>query len=127
MAGLTRLLTKTFTAGAAIPARTIVKFGADDLTVVPAAGATDLALGVTTEIDVVAGEPVDVQLTGISEGRAGAAFGRGVKLTSDAIGRLVAAAPAAGANVQIVGIAFEAATGAGDIRPVFLAPSVMQG
>lgn len=128
MAGLTRALTKTFTAAtAAVRARRIVKFDASDVNVVEAAAATDLSLGITTEIDAAIGEPIDVQLLGIGEVVAGAAYARGAKLTSDAQGRAIAAAPAAGANAQIIGIAMEAALAAGDIRPVLITQSVMQG
>lgn len=119
-------LTKSFTAGAAVTKRRIVKFGANDGEVIQAAAATDLVLGVSTEVDSASGARCDVHLQGVVEVEAGASITRGTKVTSDANGKAVAAAPAAGTNNQILGIAMVTAA-SGDIIPVLLAQSTLQG
>lgn len=126
MAGLSTTLTKGFKAGAAITRRRIVKFGADDASVLLGAAATDALIGVSTEIDAAIGEPCDVHLGGIPEVEFGGAVTRGAQLTSDATGRAIAAAPAAGANVRTIGIALVSAV-AGDIGPIMLSPGSLQG
>jgi hypothetical protein len=47
-------------------------------------------------------------------------------VTSGAAGVAAAAAPAQGANAHVIGIALVSAA-SGDIFPILLAPSVMQG
>ena len=121
------ILTDNFRAEAVISKRTIVKHGAVDGTVVPATAATDLIIGVSEQIDSAIGQSCDVILQGIADIAAGAAFARGARLTTDATSRAIIAAPAAGSNVQILGIALAAATAAGDIVPVLVSQSVMQG
>ncbi|ARR52036.1 DUF2190 domain-containing protein [Rhizorhabdus wittichii DC-6] len=118
--------TKNFKAGGAVGARLFIKFGSADDTVVQAAAATDLIIGVSTDIDADTGQPVDVHTDGIREVVYGGNVGRGKKVTSDADGKAVEAAPASGANSQIGGIAMVSGV-AGDIGLVKLAPSVMQG
>ena len=56
----------------------------------------------------------------------GGTVARGAPVTADASGKAVAAAPAAGSNVRIIGFA-EVSAVAGDIAPVLIAPGVMQG
>jgi hypothetical protein len=120
------VLTKSFLAGGTIAKYRFVKFGSDDDTVVQAAAATDLVLGATTDIAAASGERTDVVLDGITEIEAGGSVTRGAKVTSDADGKAVAAAPAQGVNNQIGGIALRSAA-SGDIIPVLLKQSVMQG
>jgi hypothetical protein len=125
-------IVKSFLGSGAISANLIVKFGADDNTVSPAAAATDLLLGITNEIalvalDVTNGNTVDVTLSGVEQLKLGAAaVVRGQKLTSNASGQGITAAPAAGSNVQVIGIALKSGN-AGDVIPVLIMPSVMQG
>jgi len=125
-------IVKSFYGSAAIGANLIVKFGAADDTVSPAAAATDLLLGITNEmalaaLDVTNGNTVDVTLCGVEQLKLGAAaVTRGQKLTSNASGQGITAAPAAGSNVQVIGIALKSGA-AGDVIPVLIAPSVMQG
>ena len=128
MAGLSATLIKSYVAGAAIPKRRIVKFGAADGAVILSAGAavTEFSIGVTTEIDVATGEPVDVVRGGITDVEYGGTVVRGGPITSDATGRAVAAAPAAGVNNRIIGFA-EVSAVVGDIGPVSIDPGVMQG
>lgn len=126
MAGLTRVNLKTFTAEAQILPRRIVKFGAGDTLVTPGTASTDLIFGVSTEVQAEIGEPCDVQMSDIAEVVYGGAVTRGQKLTSDGSGRAVAAAPGAGVNAQILGIAMASGV-LNDVGTVLLKPSVMQG
>ncbi len=121
-----QVLAKNYTAGGAIAAFRIVKLGANDGEVVQAAAATDLLIGVTGELGPASGERVDVQKIGITRIEFGGTVTRGNPVTSDASGKAVAAAPAAGANVRIIGFA-EVSAVSGDIADVLLAPCVMQG
>ncbi|MYM32257.1 DUF2190 family protein [Duganella sp. CY15W] len=108
-------LAKNYQAEAVIPPYRLVKFGSLDDRVVPGAAATDLLIGVTTDIGAAIGERCDVQFAEIAMVEAGAAITRGTMITSDAVGRAVAAAPAAGVNNRVVGFALESATAAGDV------------
>jgi len=124
-------LVKSFLGSGAIGANLIVKFGADDLTVSPAAAATDLLLGITNEIalaalDVTNGNSVDVTLQGVGMLKIGGTIARGAKITANASGQGIAAAPSAGANAQVIGIAMRSGV-ANDIIPVLILQSVMQG
>jgi hypothetical protein len=117
---------KNFKAGGTIAARTIVKFGADEKTVVAAAAATDAILGVNTDVDAVSGDPCDVQFQGIAICKAGGTITRGGLVTSDASGNAVAAAPSAGSNNRILGIAMQDAV-VNDLFDVFLEQGSVQG
>lgn len=118
-------LAKTLIAGAAVAARRIVKFGAGDTAVLQAAAATDLSIGVA-DLGASSGEYCDVIIDGIAQVEYGGNVTRGDKLTADADGKAVTAAPAAGVNAQIIGIAMLSGV-SGDIGSVRIAPSVMQG
>lgn len=120
------LLFKNVTAGAAINAYRIVKLSAAD-TVILAAAASDSLVGVNADIAPALGERCDVALMGIAFVEAGAAVAIGAMVTSDAVGRGVTAAPAAGSNVRVIGYALEAASAAGDVIRVLLEAGVMQG
>lgn len=124
-------LTKAFTAGGAIVSYTLVKFGADDNTVVAAAAATDSIIGAVALVappgsNAASGDSVDVQLEGIADLKAGGNITRGGLVTSDASGFVVAAAPGAGVNNRIVGVALASAV-ANDIIPVHLNLGSIQG
>lgn len=120
-------LTTNHTADAAIAAYRIVKFGAADGNVAQAAAATDLSIGVTDRIAAAAaGDRIDVHRSGIVEVQYGGNVTRGQKLTSDANGKAIAAAPAQGVNNQIIGVA-EVSGVDGDIGSMQIAQSVMQG
>src|SRR5687767_178384 len=110
-------LTKSYTAEAAISANRIVKVGAADYGVLQAAGVGDKSIGDTTEIDAAINERVDVIHNGIADLKIGGAVARGDLLTSDANGQGVAAAPAAGTNNRIIGVALISGVN-GDIIPV---------
>jgi len=118
-------LTKAYDAGAAITAHSIVKFGSSDYAVVLGAAATDLLIGVTTEIAAASGERVDVIHGGIADVKLGGTVARGEPVTSDDEGLGVKAAPTAAAANRIVGYALISGD-SGDIIPVLLAPSEMR-
>lgn len=120
------LLHKTFRAGAAIAPFRIVKMtGADQ--VGPSTGATDTMVGINDDVAPVTGENVDIVMLGLTFVEAGAAFAANARLTSDATGRAVAAAPAAGTNNNCVGFAVDAAVAAGDIVRVLISQHSFQG
>lgn len=112
-------------AAVALTARTLVKLTASK-TASTAVAAADQPVGVV-EFGVAAGQNATVMVSGVSKVVAGAAFAAGSKITADAQGRAVAAAPAAGTNNGIVGIAIEAAAALGDEVDVLLSPGVFQG
>lgn len=120
------ILTKCYDAGGALNANSIVKFGAADLQVFQAAAATDKLMGVTTEISTVSGDRVDVVLLGIAEVKLGGTVTRGDRITSDASGNGVAAAPSAGTNNWVVGTALISGV-AGDLISVIIGPTTFQG
>lgn len=120
-------LIKEGTAEGAITKYRIVKFGASDGGYVQAAAAADALAGVYGEnFDVVSGERLGVVKAGIADVEFGAAVTRGQPLTSDANGRAVPAAPAAGANVRLIGFA-EVSGVSGDVGQVWVEPGLMQG
>lgn len=114
------VLTKAFLAGAAINARRIVKFDTTDGTVIQAAAAADLSVGVCGEVGPASGERCDVVLQGIADVDFGGTVARGAMVTADANGKAVAAA----STNRTIGIALVSAV-SGDIAPVLIAPSVM--
>ena len=120
------LLIKQGTAEAAISPYRIVKPGTADGNYLQGAAATDLLTGVCESVGPASGERLDVIKAGIADVEYGGTVTRGQPITSDAIGRAVAAAPAAGSNVRIAGFA-EISAVLGDIGPMLVAPGVMQG
>lgn len=117
---------KSQVAQAAVAAFLIVRPGTADHTVVPAAAATDLLIGTADGLDKASGEIVDLDLRPIAEVRLGGNVTRGQPITSNAAGKGVVAAPAAGANVRIIGFAMRSGF-AEDVIPYLRAPGVMQG
>lgn len=120
------LLTKSFNAGSALLANSIVKAGANDYDVLQAAAVSDKLVGVTTEVAALISERADVILMGVADLKINGTVARGDLITSDATGLGVTAAPAAGTNNRIIGVAMISGV-AGDIIPVFLSPGMMQG
>lgn len=121
-----QLLTKAFLAEAAIAANRIVKFGSTDDYVVQGAAATDAIFGVVEGVAPALGERCDVVLAGMAEVKLGGTVARGGPITSDATGQGLAAAPAGGANNRVIGFALQSGVN-GDVIPVLLAPSSLQG
>ncbi len=120
------LLAKNYRATAAVGACLIAKLGANDGEALGAAASTDLLIGITTDIAAASGERFDVIRGGLADVVYGGTVTRGQKLTSDASSRAIAAAPGAGVNAQIIGIA-EVSGVVGDLGQCLIAPSVMQG
>jgi hypothetical protein len=117
---------RNYVAEAAIAAYRIVKPGAADGAVIQGAAATDFINGVNDSVAPALGERVDIVKSGLAEVQYGGNVTRGAPLTSDATGRAVTAAPAAGSNVRIIGFA-EVSGVVDDIGLVLVAPGVMQG
>lgn len=112
------LLIKGYTATTAIPQRTLVKFGAADGTVVPAAAATDLLIGCSSDLDTAVGERCDVFMNScIAECFYGGTITRGSSVTSDATGKAIVAAT----GNRAVGFA-EISGVAGDIGTIIVSP-----
>lgn len=121
------ILEKNLVAEAAVAANRIVKFGTVDGQVVQAAAAGDLLVGVASRgFDAGVGERIDVMTHGIAEVKLGGVVTRGQAVTSDANGKGIAAAPAAGANARVIGIAMASGV-LDDVIDVLLSQSVMQG
>lgn len=117
---------KSYKAEAAVEGNRIVKFGAADNQVVKAAAVGDSLLGVSENVDTAINEQCDVVLVGIADVRCGGAVARGDWLTSDANGKAVVPAPAAGVNNNVIGRALAAGV-LDDIVPVLLSQNRIQG
>ncbi|MFN8995350.1 MAG: capsid cement protein [Pseudomonadota bacterium] len=120
------ILAKAFTAAAAIAPYRIVRLASAD-TVEQAAAVANALIGVNTDLTIAANERVEVMVQGIAWVEAGAAISIGSLVTTDSVGRGVAAAPAAGVNNRHIGIALDAAAAAGDQIRVLLSPGSVQG
>jgi hypothetical protein len=116
---------KGFVAGGAIAAKRVVKFGSADTTVVQSAAATDAHIGIA-DLAASADQHVTVIMGGIAIVEYGGNVTRGALLTADADGKAVAAAPGAGANNRIIGIAMVSGV-SGDLGSVLLQPGSVQG
>lgn len=90
-----------------------------------AAGSTAAIIGVAL-YDVAAGQTGTVQVAGVARVKLGGTVAAGDPITSDANGQGVVAAPAAGVNAYIVGVALEAGV-SGDLIDVLIAPGRIQG
>jgi len=114
-------------AGAAITPNRLVKMGAADQTAILATGVTAALLGVSVQsVSYATGQTADIVTGGEYDVVAGGTVTRGDKITSDANGAGVTAAPAAGVNNFIVGTALDSAV-SGDLFTVQIEPGVMQG
>lgn len=121
------LVIRNYTANGAVPAYTIVKPDAVAGKVVAGAAAADKVFGVSTDVDAALNDRIDVVHSGDARVLAGAAFAAGDLLMSDASGRAILAAAAAGVNVRTIGTSRELASAAGDIVEIMVAPGVFQG
>jgi len=117
---------KAFTAETAIEPYRIVKFGSEDDEVVQEAAVSDGSIGVADKLGGTAGGRVEVSLSGATEVEYGGTITRGALITSDADGKAVASAPAAGVNNRTVGVAMVSGV-AGDIGSVLINPGQTQG
>lgn len=116
----------TLDAGAAIEKHRIVKIGSADYAALQAAAVTDAIIGVSTEVAATSGNRVDVITSGVATVEYGGNVTRGDLLTTDANGKAVAAAPAAGVNNQVIGRAIISGV-AGDYGSVLIVPHQIQG
>lgn len=117
---------RNYVSEAAIPKNRIVIFGTADGAVNLASAATQLFAGVSELGCTAAGDRLDVIKSGNPKVEYGGTVTRGQMLTADSVGRAIAAAPATGANVQIIGSA-EISGVVGDIGELNISRSVMQG
>jgi len=120
---------RVMVADGAITAGRIVKVGSANNKVAQCAGASPtsniVGVALNTAVD---GANVVVALSGsVAPVTSGAAFSRGAYLTTDASGKAIAAAPAAGTNCAIVGIAYSAATAADETQNVLVSMGAIQG
>ncbi len=126
------LMPKEYEAASAILIRRFVKFDAAGKVVQASAVGDDIvgvsALGVTSQ-DITDGKDrIRIDHLGKSDVTAGAAISPGQRLTTDANGKAVPAAPATGVNNSTGGYALsEAATADNDIIPMMVQPGVIQG
>lgn len=127
MMGATSGLEKSVKCAAALAtAYLIAKFGVDDDTLSQATASIEELVGVFQHVTTTAGEEVRVMLDGISRVVLGGTVARGNYLTSDANGKAIAAAPAAGVNAYVIGQALASGV-AGDIIPVHIEKTRIQG
>jgi hypothetical protein len=120
------LLAKNYVADGAVEPFRIVKAGSNDGGVAQATASTQPLFGVSGTLGAADGERIDIHRIGLVPARFGGTVARGDKVTADSEGKAVAAAPAAGVNAHVIGIAEQSAV-AGDIGMILIAPSVMQG
>jgi len=118
--------TITCLAGANIDRYRILKFGSDDETVIKAAAASDSLIGVSGQGDgtdpsmiQTTGDQVDVHTSGSALLEFGGTITRGGLVTSDSIGRGVAAS----SGNRVIGIALVSGV-VGDIGSVLISPGV---
>ena len=119
-------LTKAYSAEGTINPFRIVKVGAADYGVLQAAAVADKLIGISTEVDAASGERVDVVHDGIADLKLGGTVARGDLLTSDASGQGVTAAPSAGTNNRVIGVALISGV-IGDLIPCLVNPGSFQG
>lgn len=124
---LKETLSKAYTYEGTIAIYRAVKTGSVTGAVVQVTGATDTVKGFAHEAGVAGENHAIHEAGGHILVEAGASFSADTLVTIDSVGRVVAAAPATGANVQVVGKVLEAAGAAGDIVPMLFQPFTMQG
>lgn len=119
-------LARTYKATAVVNPHRIVKLASEN-TALQAAAATDLLIGVSDSLGADAiGDAFDVILDGVASVVYGGNVSVGQLLTADASGKAVAAAPTAGANARVIGVAMIAGV-ADDIGSVLISQCSVQG
>ncbi len=120
--------TRAYEAAAAIGGNLIVAFAAPSTarTVTPAATATAPFAGVSDAMGADLGGMCDVHCGGLVAVKLGGTVTAGQPITSNAAGLGIAAAPGAGASMNIIGFADEPGV-AGDIIDVFYARGTIRG
>lgn len=119
MAGPNNVLTKTFTAGAAIAKYTIVKFDSSDDKVIVATGATDLPIGVALEAAAADGDRIEVCVLGIADVKAAGAITRGAYIVATTGGEAIALSAAA--TIKVAAGRAMAGVADNDIFPMLIA------
>ena len=117
---------RSFKAAVDIPANSIVKFTANDGEVTLATAATDKLAGVTDNVDVKAGQMVDVALRGIHTVKAGGNISAGDPLTANGTSKAIVATFTAANMKFVIGRALAQAV-ANDLVLFHIAPSVIAG
>jgi hypothetical protein len=117
---------KSYEASATVDPYTIAVFSETSTTrrVAKAAANTTPAIGVFGAFGGVAGDMVDVHLSGLASVRLGGTVTAGAPLMSDASGKAVVATAAATTTRRIIGFAHEPGV-ADDIIDVWLAPGLL--
>lgn len=82
---------KTYTAAVDIPAYSLVKFGTDDNIVTLATSAADDVIGVSGDVDVTAGNLIDIAHLGVEKVKCGGAITRGQAFYAGTNGQAVTA------------------------------------
>lgn len=124
---MTPILRKNYGTETIVPPYRIVKFGAATLSLMLATAPTDKLIGTSGRMGAaVIGDRCEATRMGLDKVTYGGTVAAGDPLTSDATGRAITAAPAAGANVYIIGYA-EIPGVINDEGLVLIAPSQMQG
>lgn len=119
------LLTKSYTAGAAISPCRLLKAHTSDGVVIQATDGSAAYFGVSAEnLSVASGDMVDAIKSGIAWVELGDTVARGDKIKADAVGRGVTVTIAAGTTVHVAGTA-QVSGVVGDIIPVMLEPTVI--
>ena len=119
---------RAYEAAAAIGGNLIVAFAAPSTakTVTPATSATAPLAGVSDAMGAALGDMCDVHRGGLVSVKLGGTVAAGQPITSNAASLGIAAAPGAGASMNIIGFADEPGV-AGDIIDVFYAPGTIRG
>ncbi|MEW5970227.1 MAG: hypothetical protein AB1706_10195 [Pseudomonadota bacterium] len=112
-------------ADSAITAGNVIKIGDSDTDCDKATTSTDFLLGIALN-SCATGEVCYFRGGGVAEAIAGASVTRGNLLTSNTASKAIAAAPAAGANARVVGVALESASANG-LFDVLVSPGSVQG
>lgn len=112
-------------AEAAVSDGKIVKAGTAAGSVIHATAATEALLGIASH-DAAITTSVRIMYDGVAKAKAGGTIAVGDLITSGAAGVAVTAAPGAGVNNRIVGMAMEAAV-SGDYFRVLLRQGSVQG
>lgn len=117
----TRLYKAIDASGDLLPYR-IVAHAPTAFMVMQATGPADKLIGTSDELGKQPNGRVDIAMSDIPEVESGAAIAVGDPLTADAVGRAVTATAA---GQRIIGFAFSAASGEGEIIDYIYAPGLM--
>ena len=119
-------LSKAFIADTDIAPYLILKAGSVDGNAALATASTDKLIGISENVQVAAGQCVDVILDDTANVTAGGTIAAGDWITSNGSSQAVTAAPATGVNAQVIGKALTSAV-SGDVFPILIAPGQIQG